>query len=1128
MSENTIIINKRYFNNIEKGVNSLNQFFSSNFQQKNLLKVNDVSDLDQGMKDILDSIDTVDSRWITDPELISDAADKINDSKDDVLNYIQDKEGNDIDLLSYLEDKGDTSLLNTTKEFLSFKALEQISDNMPSFEKLLNGIYSFELFTTPSKYKKEVELFTQNVPKGECSDTLGDVKYSVFNLKEYINGIFNNDDIEMPENMDVQKETERVMSFNDMTPNTKVVVNDTVQEAAETNYFVDTKPKNIRYSNGKWQISTQFEKSVDDMISGLRKYDSSDDLKTFIVSNASKYGKTLSDTVIPFILVGAFIKKGNVDSCKKYSDSYRSIVNKNNGAKRFENYDIFTTFKSDKEGTLQFISDFCKLKLVNDSNAKISNNTLLTLFNIFDSRIYFDIMYNMIPDKEKKDKGMDEDSFVRKHRAIINNNSRKSNPYQKENNVDDTESTTSEINEYSYNMIRSMGDMNTSDMTLCESWHDMLHDEIMTVDDGLYNAHIPVSATCDYIGESFDVINSIATTMILEAFEENKENVDKTVLGGLLGNLIKDASVIADNDTVTLTQLLYAEKIDADGAQMISPIISKKSRGKSIKSEIVRDTNSIITALSKDTDEIDKYIINDLKKRARSLSETLSFAIKRKDLFKDDERENLVDLHHAAIKIKGALSPGDYKRNISIINNFFNAAEIVLKMITKINPEEFQQQPVDDEENVSDETMVDDTLETTEGESVDNDTDKSESKDDDNDDDDSEDDDDDNDEKNDDNDDDDDDKEDNTKDVQESTFQEVDDGSIPEYMKTRMKMTDDSGNKPEAKVVPASLPSEDPDIPSNSISDLAMSIDAKINAAGDNVNEMLGRDAKNEGKNIVYNITNNYTYTNSFNKTSHNDLSQNKHIDQSVHGEDISSKSKSNNKYNSADSSDTKEDKKVQEFSTGYSVDDVFAFLKSEEPLLEASRAIKPPKEDSLTRAMTRAMDRDRKSLPKQQAAKQTVDKAVGTAKAVTKPVTRTKHWLLGIVDSLVKRNEDKVKAEIIESPSYRTALFKAGRLAIKIGLTGVAFTINGYLGAAYLLAQASNVYDKQRLRKEVEHEFGVEMRILDDKIRLADEENTPESRKAKWQMMRLRGKMETIATKQAPNAKIKHPSVAQ
>ena len=331
MSDKTIVINKRYFNNIEKGVNSLNQFFSSNFQQKDLLKVDDVSDLDQGVKDILDSIDTVDSRWVTDPELIADAADKINDSKEEAMDYVMDKEGNDVDFLSYLEDKGDVSLLNTTKEFLSFKALEQISDNMPSFEKLLNGIYSFELFTTPSKYKKEVEIFTQNVPKGECSDTLGSVQYSVFDLKGYINGLFENDDIQMPEDMDPQKETERVTTFTDLTPDTKVVVNDSVQEAASVNYFTDTKPKNIKYSNGKWQISVQFEKSVDEMISGLRKCESSDDLKSFIESNGSKYGKVLDDTVAPFILVQGFIKKANISDCKKYADSYHSIVNKNKG-----------------------------------------------------------------------------------------------------------------------------------------------------------------------------------------------------------------------------------------------------------------------------------------------------------------------------------------------------------------------------------------------------------------------------------------------------------------------------------------------------------------------------------------------------------------------------------------------------------------------------------------------------------------------------------------------------------------------------------------------------------------------------------------------------------------------------
>lgn len=883
MKENSIIINKRYFNNIEKAVNSLNQFFSSNFQQKNLLKVDDVSDLDEGMKNVLESIDTVDSRWVTEPELVADAADKLNEAKEDVKEYIMDKEDEGQDFLSYCENKGDTSLFNTAKEFLSFKALEQISDNMQIFEKLLNGIYSFELFTTPSKYKKEIETFTQNVPKGECSDVLGDTKYSVFDIKGYVTGLFENDDIELPEDMDITKEVNRVSEFKDLDPNVKVTVNESITEAAEVNYFASTKPSHIKYAKGKWQVSTQFEKVVDDLITGLRKCDSSDDLKSFIESKASTYTKTLEATVFPFILVQAFIKKANI-TATKYADSYKSIVSKNGGAKRFENYDIFTTFKSDKEGTLKFISDFCKLKLVNDPRAKIANNTLLTLFNIFDSRIYFDIMYNMIPDKEKKDKGMDEDSFVRKHRAIINNNSRGSNPYQKEINTDDTESTSGEIKEQVYDMFRSMGDMSISDMELCESWHDMLHDEIKTVDDALYNAGIPITATCEYIGESFNVAEG--------SDDDNKD-----------------------------VQMSKAE-------------------------------------------------------------------------------------------------------------------------------------------------------------------------------------------------------------LSEDAIQETDDGSIPEYMKTRMKMSDENGNTRQATITTAEVPSNDGNVPSNSIDDLAMSIDAKINAGDDDINDVIGKEAKSEGSHIVYNVTNNYTYTNSFNKTTHADLSQNKHVDNSVHADktaDLSNTNKSNNKYNSTGSSDTKDTLKVQEFSTGYSVEEVFAFLGSEEPLLEAS-GTKPPKEDSLTKAM----DRDRKTLPKQQAAKKAVNKAVGTAKAVTKPVSRTKQWLLGIVDSLVKRREDKVKADIIENPSYRTALFKACRIALKIGLTGVAFTISKYLGAAYLLLQASDAYDKQRLRKEVEREFATEMKILDKKIQLAEQDDTPESRQALYKMMRLRSKMEQIATKEAVGTKFVHPTASQ
>ena len=88
------------------------------------------------------------------------------------------------------------------------------------------------------------------------------------------------------------------------------------------------------------------------------------------------------------------------DTMKKYVDSYDSIIKQNKGAGRFKNYDLFSCFKTDKEATVKFIEDFMTLNLMNDENCSIDNNTVLTLFNIFDSHIYLTLMYNLMPTKQ--------------------------------------------------------------------------------------------------------------------------------------------------------------------------------------------------------------------------------------------------------------------------------------------------------------------------------------------------------------------------------------------------------------------------------------------------------------------------------------------------------------------------------------------------------------------------------------------------------------------------------------------------------------------------------------------------------------------------------------------------------
>ena len=312
-----------------------------------------------------------------------------------------------------------------------------------------------------------------------------------------------------------------------------------------------------------------------------------------------------------------------------------------------------------------------------------------------------------------------------------------------------------------------------------------------------------------------------------------------------------------------------------------------------------------------------------------------------------------------------------------------------------------------------------------------------------------------------------------------------------------------------------------------------------MDADSNNLGDMLGSGAPAQGTHIVYNIT----YNNSFNRDDHSDhstrsdLSTGKSINKSnnvttthtnSHNVNSSKPDKlsvsvsadidkgSNNNNNSNGKVDNK-DSKVQEFASGFSVDDVFAFLESESPISMVTEATtKPHKGDSLTNAM---MDLDRSSRSLQQKSKRSVQKGVGFTKALLKPATRTKQWLAGIIDSLIKRNEDTVKTEIVENDGYRSTLFKASRLACKLGMFGIVATINGYLGAAYVALQASRFVDKERLKREVSKEMSTEIKIIEDKIKKADEDNDLQ---AKYKMMRLKSRMEQIV-EGVPRANVKH-----
>lgn len=877
-----IIVKKNYFDNIETTIESLNQFFSSNFKQKNFPVVDGDYEVDDSIMKIVGLMNGVESSWVDNPDEIERIVSAINtvSEKYDDHPYEQ------------ICDNNDSVTIDHIDAFMSFKALQFIADHFDEFSKLMNGIYSMELFTKPSKYKSVVELFSQDIDISEIPDIQDDLHTPIFDGAAYVKSLFDSDQITMPKGMEEQEEVKRFYNFQDIDE--PIQVDDTdkeitpVQEAAEVNYFTKRKPVHIKYDEkkDKFHISAQFRKTIDQLKEGLEKCKSSEDLLDLFDDPKGRYPQAddFSSNVLPFILAKVFNntkKYPNQDMdmtlFRPYINSYKSIIDNNPGAKRFSNYDLFSTFKTDKKSTIQFIVDFCEINFYNDPAATITNNNLLTIFNIFDSRIYFDILYNLIPDKVKKTKYPSEDAFVRSIRARINANSKSSNVYKPEVKaaVENNVPTAEEVIEYTTMSVKEFGDMSIPDMMLCEQYHQILRDEINTLDTRIYN-------------------------------------------------------------------------------EGLSPI------------------------------RIDWMI----------------------------------------------------------------------------------------------------------------------------------------------------------KDVKNQVIQEVDKGEIPEYMKTRVRLSDEMGTTPQVTQTEVQIP---PDTPTNSIDDLTDSIDSKMDADSDKLEDMLGADAVKSGKNVVINVTNNYT--NSFNRddhsnhSTHNDLSNGKNINKSnnvttthTNSHNVSSSSKpdklsvsvsadidkgSNNNNNSNSKTDNK-DSNVQEFASGYSVDDVFAFLESESPISTITEATTKPPKGSLTNAM---MDLDKGSRSLQQKSKRTVQKSVGAAKTLLKPAMRTKQWLSGVIDSLITRNEDAVKTEIIESPGYRSTLFKATRLALKFGMFGICFTINGYIGAAYAALQVSRFIDKERLKKEVQGEMGTEMKILDDKIQKADEAG---DLKAKYEMMRLRSKMERIIS-DTPRSNVKH-----
>lgn len=863
---NNIIVNQVYLNNMKTFVDTINECFASSFN-KEIEVADDILDTLPSfmvtLHDVISNLQYSNSSGtanIANPDDIENALKYLSTY---INNAIENNEDITNDVEEFINDSDDSEPALVLKFLKSIQVMNFITENYNAFTSLVQGIYNFDIFKYPSKYREAITLFSSKIRMEALDDILktdaNALDHNFFDVPTYVSDIFNQELIELPESMTLENETNRITQFID-ADDIEIQIAKPVQEAAEIDYFKDIKNEHFKYDNDKhrFKVSKQYASTVNKFMNELNKCDTSDDLLKFFSSSSmtsNKFLDTFSVNVMPFILGKVFssTKKYPFDVSKNdnltnYVKSYTSISDKNAGAKRFINYDLFTTFKVDKQGTLKFISDFLMLDLFNDDKIVITNNTLLTLFNIFDSRIYFDILFNNIPKQYKVNDFATENSFVKTIRGRINANTRAANVYKSDasdkiKTADDTDS----IAEYCTTALNEFGDMSITDMVCCEQYHQVLYKEAEIANSKMYNQKI----------KSYSI----------DRFMESAVN----------------------------------------------------------------NVNGII-------------------------------------------------------------------------------------------------------------------------------------------------------------------------------FQEVENGDIPDYIKTRINLSD-GNNKKNTTSDDNDNDNEDipDDAPQNPLEDILNSVDEKMDGKSDNMSDLMGAGYKGGAHGgIVYNITNNYS--NSFNKTT-NDSSSGKTV--TTYKNRINTPPESDNNYNNSNKlTDSNDKDKSQLLSNGKSIGEAFSMIfESEEPLSDKLDAGDKPKDDLLTKAM----DHDRKTLKKQQAAKKFVQKIVNTKNAITKPITRTRQWLTKIVDSLIKRDEDRVKAEIIESPSYRTALYKACRIALKLGLTGIAFTISGYVGAAYVVMQGSKIADKSRLKKEVQSEFGTELEILNDKIKRASQDDTEESRKAMWQMMRMRDKMKNI-----------------
>ena len=187
--DNAIIIKQSYFSGIKVAIDALNEFFGSGFEVKNFPTVGEDYDLDPTIERLITRLDTVDPTWLKDDTKFNEIIHMINDeiAKLDPANGIYQS----------IIDQNNETLLAAIDSYVGIKMLNIIADNFNDFSKLVNGIYTFELFTKTSQYTEAINKFSQFLQWNEIPEL--DLEEKIFDEGMYVQGIFKEGLISLPD-----------------------------------------------------------------------------------------------------------------------------------------------------------------------------------------------------------------------------------------------------------------------------------------------------------------------------------------------------------------------------------------------------------------------------------------------------------------------------------------------------------------------------------------------------------------------------------------------------------------------------------------------------------------------------------------------------------------------------------------------------------------------------------------------------------------------------------------------------------------------------------------------------------------------------------------------------------------